>query len=383
MALATFGHVKTKGISTVIPAKEICIYDEAQYYENSVKKIDRMRNIVGFYKRRVVEEGVTAADLCIQAAETLLQETGTDRQKIEALIFVVQRPDHSAPATAYYIHNRLGLEPSCLAFDIRQGCPGWVYGMYVASSMIESGAVRKVLLLAGDTPSAGVDPADRNVAPVFGDGGSATLLEYDEKGTISHFNITVRSDGYEAIIKPASGYRLPMHFDERDGELVAFRENSKGGRNRLVDLYMDGIAVFDFTMTCVPENIGELLDYAGMKRDDIDYLMLHQANKQIVQTVGMKAGFPEEKTPWRSFEQLGNQSITSIPISTAFNLADRLPQEKLRLLCSGFGNGLAVASAILEFDHVWCSGNREYRPDEVHLSREQYIEYWVRKIKGE
>ncbi len=380
MAKSKFQHVKITGLSVIVPKKEICIYDEAQYYDNNIKKIERMHKIVGFNKRHVVEEGITASDLCIKASELLFKEMNIDIDSIDALIYVVQRPDHSSPATAYYIHNKLNLPISCIAFDIRQGCPGWVYGLNVAHSMIESGAYKKILLLAGDTPSIGVDPSDRNVAPVFGDGGSATLLEYSDKINESFFNISVYSDGYEAIIKPASGFRLQLHYDERDKELLNPIEKKSGGTNRLVDLYMDGLAVFDFTMNHVPENICDLMKYANISNQKVDYLMLHQANKQIIQTLSSKLGFSDEKAPWKSFEELGNQSITSIPVAIAYNISNELHNKQMKLLCSGFGNGLAVASALLNFNNVYCSGIKFYEAHKGYLSRQEYIEHWKEKI---
>lgn len=382
MTHSKYKHVKVTGLATVVPEKEINIYDEAEYYDNNVKKIDRMRKIVGFHKRRVVEEGTTASDLCINAAEILLEEMKVDKNTIDVLIFVVQRPDHSAPATAYYIHNKLGLSENCMAFDIRQGCPGWVYGMNIASSIIEAKAAKRILLLAGDTPSYGVDLADRNIAPVFGDGGSATLLEYSEERNESFFNITVKSDGYEAIIKPSSGYRLPLKYNETDNQLLEYYTTPTGNKIRLVDLYMDGIAVFNFTMNCVPPNIEDLIKYAGVCKDKIDYLMLHQANKQIVQTISSKVGFPDEKAPYHSFEELGNQSITSIPVAISFNISEKLKNENLKILCSGFGNGLAVASCLINLNKIYCSGIRIYKQNNNQPNRQEYIEYWKNKIEG-
>ncbi len=380
MGLSKFKHVKIKGISTVVPEKEINIYDEAQYYGNNIKKIDRMRKIVGFYKRHVVDEGVTASDLCINAGEILLSEMNIDKDSIDALIFVVQRPDHSSPATAYYIHDKLKLSKNCMAFDIRQGCTGWVYGLYVASALIESGAAKRILLLAGDTPSSGVNPADRNVAPVFGDGGSATLLEYSDEINKSYFNITVQSNGYEAIIKPSSGYRLPFLYDESDKELTEYLTTPAGNKERLVDLHLDGIAVFDFTMNAVPSNIEDLMKHFGFNRENIDYLMLHQANKQIVQTLSSKLGFSDEKAPYYSFEAFGNQSITSIPIAISYNIQEEMQTTEKRILASGFGNGLAVASCIINTDKIYCSGIRMFKKPEDFLDRKQYIKYWKEKI---
>lgn len=383
MALSLFKHVKIKGISTVVPTREINIYDEAHYYDNNIKKIDRMRKVVGFHTRRVVDAGTTASDLCINAAEILFKEMNVNKDSIDALVFVVQRPDHDIPATAYYIHNKLGLSENCIALDIRQGCPGWVYGLNMVHTMIESGAYKRVLLLAGDTPSAGINVEDRNVAPVFGDGGSATLLEYSEEENDAYFNITVHSDGYESIIKPASGYRLPLKHNDEDKELLEYIENPNGNKNRLVDFHLEGIAVFNFTMSCVPQNIEELIKYASVEKQDIDYFMSHQANKQIVNTISSAIGFEQEKAPTASFENLGNQSITSIPISMSFSISDKLSNQKNKILCSGFGNGLAVASCILNTDNIYCSGVRDYENKDKEMTKEEYILYWKNKIKGE
>lgn len=137
MTLSQYKHVIIKGISAVVPQREINIYDEAQYYENNIKKIDRMRKIAGFYKRRIVEEGTTASDLSIKAAEILINGLHINKSNIEALIFVRQRPDYARPSTAFFIHEQLGLEKSTLAFDISLGCTGWMQGMYVAHSLID------------------------------------------------------------------------------------------------------------------------------------------------------------------------------------------------------------------------------------------------------
>lgn len=388
MVLSKFEHAKITGISAVVPEKEINIYDEAQYYDNSIKKIDRMRKMVGFHKRRVVEEGVTASDLAIQAAETLIKEKNIDKNSIDALIFVVQRSDHSAPANAFYIHDKLGLPKSCIAFDIRQGCPGWVYGLWVSSSLIESQACKKVLLLAADTPSAGIDLSDRVSAPVFGDAGCATIIEYSEKNVKSYFNITVDGSGYEAIITPASGFRLPYKKQPKDSKedinkpLYSPIKTKSGRITTLGSVYMDGLAVFNFTINHVPQNIKEIFDAFNLKIEDTTHFMCHQANKQIVQAVANAIQYPLDKTPTHTFETYGNSSIVSIPVSINDNLKDNIEKgEKEICLCSGFGNGLACATAILELDNIYLSGVKNYIKPENHLSREEIIEYWTRKIE--
>lgn len=384
--LCKFKRVKISGISTVVPPDEINIYDEAQYYDNNIKKIDRMRKMVGFWKRRVVEKGVTASDLAICAAENLIADLNIDKESIDALIFVVQKLDYAPPVNAYFIHNKLGLSGKCIATDVNQGCAGWVFGLYMASQMIESRTHKKILLLNGDTPSVGIDKSDRNSAPIFGDGGVATLIEYSEDENISYYNINTVSSGYEAIIGPFTGMRFSLDiFNDEDFELLNTLRKEKltmptGMEVPLLGGYMDGIAVFDFTINSVPKNINELLNYANMKVSDIPVLCLHQANKQIIQQVANIAGFDVEKAPYKAFENFGNNTMCSIP--TTLSLLDKEIKRK-NILCCGYGNGLVCVSSILNLENTYISEvNKFVKPDYI-MTRDEYIDYWRKKIKGE
>ena len=342
-----------------------------------------MRKMVGFWKRRVVEEGVTASDLSIQAAERLFKDMNINKNEIDALIFVVQRPDHSAPATAYYIHNKLGLSDECPAFDIRQGCPGWIYGMWVASSMIEAKTAKKVLLLVGDTPSAGMDLSNRISAPVFGDGGVATLVEYSNKEQNMYFDIQTKSDGFEAIIAPASGARL--HYirgnESFNRKLARPIKTSSGHYTKLFYGYMDGLAVFDFTINEVPKSIERVMNYAKITEQEVEKLLLHQANKQIVQAVATASGFGLEKVPYDAFENFGNNTMCSIPTNINYLYKDKMDTDK-QFVCSGFGNGLAVASVVLTLSkNTYISGVHDFVKPANHPTGENLIRYWRKKLK--
>ena len=323
MTFSKFEHVKISGISTVVPEKEINIYDEAEYYNNSIKKIDRMRKMVGFWKRRVADKTTTPSDLAFNAAQNLIKDMNIDKDTIDALIFVVQGPDYTNPSTAYFLHDKLGLSQKCIATDINQGCVGWVFGLHMASMMIESGAYKKILLLNGDTPSVGIEPSNRNSAPIFGDGGCATLIEFSEEKIKSVYNVDTVSSGYNAIISPFSGTRFRMDWAKPE-EFELFHKlmyetltMPTGAEVPLMGGYMDGIAVFDFTIKYVPENIKTLLKKVNLTQDEIGALCLHQANKQIIQTVGSEAGFELEKVPYAAFENYGNNTMCSIPTTLA------------------------------------------------------------------
>ena len=383
--IANFKNVKISGISVVVPEKEINIYDEAQYYDNSIKKIDRMRKMVGFYKRRVIKKGeTTAVDLAYDSARNLIQGLNIDKESIDALLFVVQQPDYMAPVNSYFIHNKLGLSQNCIATDITQGCAGWVYGLYIASQMIQSGIHKKILLLNGDTPSLDVDISDRNQAPLFGDGGCATLLEYSEEEISSYYNIDTVSSGYDAIITPFIGRRFYINMnDDSDFNILSQLRKEKvnlstGNVQPLLGGYIDGLRVFDFTVKIVPETIKKLLKYANKTKNDIGVLALHQANKQIVQTVGQCVGFDLEKVPYDAFENYGNNTMISIP--TTLSLVDKSVFNKETCVC-GFGNGLISAAAILNLKDTYIDEIKTFKKPDYVMTREEYIEYWRNKIQ--
>lgn len=383
---AKFEHVKISGISVVVPEKEINIYDEAEYYDNNIKKIDRMRKMVGFYKRRVADKTTTAADLAYDAALNLIDEMKIDKNSIDALVFIVQQPDVMNPSTAYFLHDKLGLSQSCIATDINQGCVGWVFGLYMAHQMIESGTHKKILLLNGDTPSVGIDPSNRNSAPIFGDGGVATLLEYTSEPLKSYFHIDTVSSGFEAIVSPFSGTRFrqdwsnPNEFEFLKGLICEKLTMPTGMVVPLMGGYMDGIAVFDFTIKVVPENIKKLLEYAQTTQNEVGALCLHQANKQIVQAVGVAAGFDLEKVPYTAFENYGNNTMCSIP--TALSCLDK-NVDKSNLCCCGYGNGLIAISSVLNLKDTYISSVNTFKKPDYVLSREEYVNYWRKKITGQ
>jgi len=383
---AKFEHVKVRGISVVVPEKEINIYDEAQYYDNNIKKIDRMRKMVGFHKRRVADKTTTSADLAYDAAEKLIRDMNIDRSSIDALIFVVQQPDVMNPSTAYFLHDKLGLSQDCIATDINQGCVGWVFGLYMAHQMIESGAHKKVLLLNGDTPSVDIDPSNRNSAPIFGDGGVATLLEYSDNKLEAYFNVDTVSSGFEAIVAPFSGTRFrqdwsnPNEFEFFKDLICEKLTMPTGMVVPLIGGYMDGISVFDFTIKVVPENIKKLLEYVGTTQDEIGALCLHQANKQIVQAVGSEAGFDLEKVPYYAFENYGNNTMCSIP--TTLSCLDK-DVKRDNLCCCGYGNGLIAISSILNLEDSYISSVNTFEKPAYVMSREEYINYWRKKITGQ
>lgn len=299
-------------------------------------QLERVAKTVGLRKRRVAAPGVTALDLCEDAARRLLDEMGIDASSIDAVVFVTQTPDHSQPNNASLLHGRLGLSKSAPAFELSMGCSGWVYGLQQAALLCAHGGAARVLLCAGDTLSRLTNPGDRATDPLFGDAGSATLVERTGHAAPFHFVLGADGAGAGSIMVPAGGARQPAAEATRLETIDA-----EGNRLHAENLQMNGAEVFNFTLREVPDAVNAVMKQAGWTASDADALVLHQANRFIISTVGRKCGFPADKTPMDIVEQYGNQSSASIPCALIDALGDRLQTSPLKIVACGFGVGLS------------------------------------------
>lgn len=386
MPITTFKHSRITGLSTVVPDHEIRLEDEVAYYAGDARKVRRLSRMTGLCARRALDSDATAADLCEQAARILLEGCATPRDRIDALIFVSQSPDYRCPATACVLQERLGLAERCAAFDVNQGCAGYVYGLWLASSLVESGAARAVLLLVGEGQSRLTTPAENRITGmVFGDAGTATLVEYCAEERPSHFSLGTRGSGYDALIIPGGQARIPLVPNPAENAaLVEPVTDAAGTPWSLAQLYMDGGRVFNFTLDVVPADLRELLAWARSSPAEVDFLVLHQANLQIISAVAEKTGFPPDKTPHGALSRYGNLSGASIPSVLCDELAGRISGEQgARLLLSGFGIGLAWASCLLRLENVFCAGVTEFSPPADLQTRAQRIASWRNRLAGE
>ena len=192
--------------------------------------LERTAQTIGLRQRKVAAPGITALDLCEDAARRLLDAAGLDPSSIDAVIFVTQTPDHSQPNNASLLHGRLGLATGAAAFDLSLGCSGWVYGLQQAALLCAHGGAARVLLCAGDTLSRLTNPGDRSTDPLFGDAGSATLIEKTGRSTPLHFVLGADGSGAEAIRVKQGGARQPA------GPL-AERTDAEGNRTHDANLF--------------------------------------------------------------------------------------------------------------------------------------------------
>ncbi len=330
-----------------MPGNKRSIDDEIDNYGGDRAQIERIKKTIGLRERYVVDEHTTSADLCETAARALLSDTAAAPESIDGLIVVTQTPDYFQPATACVLHGRLELKEDCAAFDVNLGCSGYVYALWLAAMMIESGGCERVLVLAGDTISRCVNPRDRTVAPLFGDAGSATLLEASSEAVPSFYDLKSDGKGFEHIIVPAGGFRRPK------SEATARETTNEGGLVRSPEnLHMDGAEVFNFSLKVEPKALRAIVEFSEIAMEDVDAFVLHQANRYIIGNIARRLKIDPARMPAGTVERYGNQSCASIPGTLCDALGERATRERLRLVFSGFGVGLSWASCLLVTDKL-------------------------------
>lgn len=357
MVKAVYHHVKVSGVVTVVSDHFIMLDDELCYYGGDSAKIERLKTTVGLNRRSVASEDVTAADFCEKAARLLLSGMKISEDGLDAIIFVSDAADYKCPPTSCVLHGKLNLSPACMALDINHGCAGYVYGLNIASALVENGSCRKVLLLVGDTKTKTINVKDRVSAPIFGDGGAATLLEYSEKEVPSYYILGAEGKKYDNIIIPAGGARLPC-----SKETAREFTDEFGNVRSLNNFYMNGRNVFDFTMTQVPCGIKEMFGFANIQPDDVDYAVFHQANKSIIRNIASRAGFSDiTKVPVETLARYGNLAVASIPSVINDQLTNVFNDVSRKTLFAGFGVGLSWGTALLELENLYCPVVFEYK----------------------
>lgn len=337
MATGILNDVGIKGIACAVPdrIKKSDEYNEVFGEEN----IRKFVNMTGIKTRHVALDEQCASDLCYVAAKRLLEKLAWEPSSIDALLFITQTPDYAVPATACVLQHRLGLGEDCIAFDINLGCSAYVYGIWLASTMISTQNLNRVLLLVGDTSNYGLNPNDSATAMLFGDGGTATALEKTEGKSLKYF-LKTKGSGFKAIIVSAGRARSRSRTDIDPSEF---------------GLRMSGSEVFSFTITDVPRAINSFLSQYNIDKNDVDMYVFHQANLFILKHLANKLKIPMEKLAV-SIDRFGNTSGESIPLTLvdALGTEESESNETVRVLLCGFGVGLSWGGIYTEIDKSVC-----------------------------
>ena len=295
----------------------------------------------GIVRRHIAAAGETAGDLAFHAATTLFETHAIDRQAVDFIILCTQAPDYLLPTTACLLQARLALPTSCGALDINLGCSGYVYGLALAKGLVEAGIRRNVLLLTADTYSKLINPLDRSVRTLFGDGASATLIAAgDGPAALGPFVLGTDGAGAANLMVPAGGMRLP-----RSAASAVERTDAAGNVRSQDQLFMDGAQIMQFTLSSIPRVMRELLEEAGKTLDDIDHVILHQANQFMLEALRKKMKIPAEKFIVE-LDTVGNTVSSTIPIAIARARANGRIRAGDTALLLGFGVGYSWAGTL-------------------------------------
>lgn len=308
--------------------------------ENDLGSVEYIAKAAGVETRRIVTNNITASDLAVKAAEKLFLEEKTKPESIDFLLYCSQSPDYFMPSTSCIIQNKLGIPTTAGAFGYDLGCSGYVYGLAIANSFVESGLAKNVLLLTADTISKYLHPHDKNRL-LFGDAASATLVSIEGIASIGKFEKGTDGSGYEHIIIRNGG--------NRHKELTGKSHIDENGNTHYEDNFdMNGEAVFNFTVERIPLLIEGCLKNNAIQKEDVDYYVFHQANKYMLNTLRKVNNLPKDRF-FVDLSDTGNTTSSTVPIGLVKSLKAGAIKDGMNVMVAGFGVGLSWAATILRF----------------------------------
>lgn len=327
--------VRLSSLTCCVPGSaedNLCVPDFPD--ERKIKIIEG----TGVRSRYVADEGTCTSDLVTAAAKHILHECKVESEQVGVLLYATQSPDYILPATSYVIHDALKLCSETITFDINLGCSAYVYGLYIASTLLISSGKRYALLLAGDTISKYVSPEDASTRFLFGDAGSATLLEADETAEPMYYSLGSDGSGWRNLIIPAGGAR-----NKKTAETSVLNQVTDGNKRSEEHLFMDGMEIFNFTISTVVPHIQQVIAEQGMA----DATVFHQANRYMLEFMRKSLKIPRDIFLY-SLEKYGNTSSASIPLTLCSAYKDKRYGPKV--LLSGFGVGYSWGSVVLDIN---------------------------------
>lgn len=305
------------------------------YFEEKLDTNDEwIISRTGIKERRVVNADMATSDIATYAALKAIEDAKLTPMDIDMIILATVTPDMSFPSTACIVQKNIGAL-NATAFDISAACSGFIYGLSIASQFIKSGSMKNILVIGAETLSKITDYNDRNTCVLFGDGAGAAVVSgvEDNAGILA---VYTGSDGRggDLLKLPAGGSRLPA-----SGETI---------RDSLHYIKMDGSEVFKFAIKIMGEAAEKALSLCGMKKEDIDYLIPHQANIRIIESATKRLKIYKEKV-FVNVDKYGNMSAASIAVALdEAKQAKKLKKGDIAVLV-GFGGGLTWGSAVIKW----------------------------------
>ena len=322
-------NLSIKCIETALPKNNFKISSLKK--KNPTWDIKKIIDKTGIEKIWYTKKNQTALDLGFEASKKVLKKI--NKKSIDTLIYVTQSPEYFLPTTACILQYKLGLDNNVKAFDINLGCSGFVYALFVASSLVQNNMSKNILIVCADTYTKYIENSDRTNKTIFSDGASATLVSKSKKKYFGNFLMGTDGSGYKDLIVESGA--------SRDG----FQNANK------VKLFMNGSKIFMFTVGNIPQNIEKLLKISKIKKKDIKIFFFHQGSKVILNSLKNSLKLTNDKV-YNNLRFLGNTVSSTIP----FSLKQANKEKKIKhndlLVLSGFGVGLSWGSCITKWNNL-------------------------------
>lgn len=328
-----------KGISYYLPEKIVTNEDLIEEFPEW--SVDKIAKKVGVYSRHIAGENETAGDMAEKAALKLFDEYKISPNEIDFVLLCTQSPDYFLPSTACILQNRLGIPMTAGALDYNLGCSGCVYGLAMAKGLIAGGIAKNILLLTAETYNKYLHPSDKSNRSIFGDGAAACLISTEGFAKIGEFSLGTDGSGAENLILETGAARKK--------EVTGKNTVDEDGHQKYDDyLYMNGSAIFNFTLDAVPAMLKIILEKNHLEKEQIDYFVFHQANKFMLNTIRKVCVLPKEKF-YVNLEETGNTVSSTVLIGLKQCLDTGTINKNMRVMVSGFGVGLSWGGTVLIF----------------------------------
>jgi len=330
--------LRIAGIGYSVPKTVITNEDLTQLYDTSDEWIYTR---TGIKERRVVSGNETAVDLGLDAAQKALKKSGMKPEDIDCIISAASVPPQLYPTLSCILQDKLGVPNNVPAFDLTAACTGLIYALQVARGFIGTGTYKTILIVASDNNSKITDWTDRGTSILFGDGAGAMIVTEASDGVDDILNLKISANG-------SIGQLIYTDMPGQNCPLVTPCDTVGDGK-----IHMNGKEVYKFAVTTVPKYVEECIQESGMKSEDIDYLIPHQANQRIIEAIQNRLKYTDDKVI-SNIKYYGNTSAASIPIA----LVEGVEQGKIRLgstaiLC-GFGAGMTWGAAVVRLREGIC-----------------------------
>ena len=316
----------------------------SEFPEWSVEKVAKK---VGVNSRHLAAPDETAGDMAEKAARRLFDEYGISPKDIDFVLLCTQSPDYHLPSTACLLQHRLGIPTTAGALDYDLACSGCIYGLALAKGLIAAGIAHNVLLLTAETYNKYIHPSDKSNRAIFGDGAAACLISETSskqgrwEGAIGHFALGTDGSGANNLIVKTGGSRQPSPTG-------IVTEDEEGHEWRDDNLYMNGSAIFNFTLDAVPAMMERVLQSNGLTKEQVDFYVFHQANKFMLDTLRQVCLLPKDKF-YIDLSTTGNTVSSSVLIALRECLDHQLIGPGCTVLVAGVGTGLSLGGTILRF----------------------------------